>query len=253
MAFNMEPLKEPRGFLRLLQWFFAMIAFATCCDFSVKMGFQITCKPDIQSNVTVTMDPITTRATYPFSLDQNTEVKFKSPVCSSGPDVKEETFSFPGTAASNAEFFVFMGVITWLYCFATLALYVFYSYLYTDEQKSYPKIDLIIAAVLAFIWLASSSGWAHGLLTVKGIAHVESWIYEDPQSPCFKADKDFKYPLIEDCKDIGAGGFGTGNASILIGFLNCFLWTCNTWFLYKETSWYRARNPGQEGLPAGNI
>ena len=130
---------------------------------------------------------------------------------------------------------------------------MFYSYLYTDEQKSYPKIDLILAGVLAFIWLAASSAWAHGLLTIKGIASVESWIYE-AGSPCEKSNgQDFTYPLIADCKDIGAGGFGTGNASILLGFLNCFLWTCNTWFLYKETAWYRARNQAQDGMGVGNI
>ena len=40
MGFDVEPLKEPRGFLRLMQWFLAMIAFATCCDFSVQFGFK---------------------------------------------------------------------------------------------------------------------------------------------------------------------------------------------------------------------
>ena len=41
---DMEVLKEPRGFIRCLQWFFAMLAFATCCDFSTKIAFDIECK-----------------------------------------------------------------------------------------------------------------------------------------------------------------------------------------------------------------
>lgn len=32
--------------------------------------------------------------------------------------------------------------------------------------------------------------------------------------------------------------FSEGNISVLLGFLNCFLWTTNLWFLYKETKWF---------------
>ena len=55
----------------------------------------------------------------------------------------------------------------------SLALYIFYSNLYLDEQKSYPKYDLIIAAVLAFIWLCAASAWAHAVLGLRSIADVE--------------------------------------------------------------------------------
>ena len=57
--------------------------------------------------------------------------------------------------------------------FLSLALYIFYSNLYLDEQKSYPKYDLIIAAVLAFIWLCAASAWAHAVLGLRSIADVE--------------------------------------------------------------------------------
>ena len=43
MEFNVEALKEPRGLLRLMQWLFALVAFATCCDFTVTFGFKINC------------------------------------------------------------------------------------------------------------------------------------------------------------------------------------------------------------------
>ena len=66
MAFNVEPLKEPRGLLRLLQWFFAMIAFATCCDFSVKIGFTVTCKTDPADPNKTTEHTFDTTARYPF-------------------------------------------------------------------------------------------------------------------------------------------------------------------------------------------
>ena len=127
----------------------------------------------------------------------------------------------------------------------SLILYVFYSNLYTDEQKNFPKMDFILAAILAFIWLAASSAWANGFLQLKSTAYSSSWIYESENSyPCEKNENNFKLPNIEACEPLTpTGGFGTGNASILFGFLNCFLWVSNTWFLYKETAWYRSRNP----------
>ena len=59
MTFNIEPLKEPRGLLRAMQWMFALVAFATCCDYTVKFGVKISCKEgDGQT--------IETTAKYPF-------------------------------------------------------------------------------------------------------------------------------------------------------------------------------------------
>jgi len=250
MGFDVEPLKEPRGFLRLMQWFLAMIAFATCCDFSVKFGFQVNCKEE--TNITSTL--FITEATYPFSVDENHATEYETPVCSPPAGNKKEKFTFPGDFSSDAEFFVFVGVITWLYCAATLALYVFYSYLYNDEQKSYPKIDLIIAIVLAFTWLVASSAWANGLNGLKSTADVQSWIYNADESdgikgPCAKQNGNFISTNVENCSSTGDSGFGKGNASVCLGFLNCFLWICSTWFIYKETSWFRARQQAQQAQP----
>ena len=53
----------------------------------------------------------------------------------------------------------FIGIIiTWLYCSA---------------KKSYPKYDLVIALVLAFIWLCTASAWAYAVLGLRSIANVE--------------------------------------------------------------------------------
>lgn len=136
-----------------------------------------------------------------------------------------------------------------------MALYVFYSYLYTDDQKSYPKYDLVIAAVLAFVWLCAASAWAHAVLGLRSIADVEAYIFSDEgavpdqASPCFKNPAGtFKFTDVKSCSSIGSSGFSKANSSVLIGFLNCFLWAANIWFLYKETAWYRNRNPT---IPAG--
>ncbi len=60
-------LKEPRGAMRLLQWFFAICAFATCADFTARMEYVITCKsakdgaPEKQDEVVIRHN-----TSYPF-------------------------------------------------------------------------------------------------------------------------------------------------------------------------------------------
>ena len=42
-AMNTRVFKEPRGFMRCLQWFFAIVAFACCCDFSTHVDYTVNC------------------------------------------------------------------------------------------------------------------------------------------------------------------------------------------------------------------
>jgi len=39
---NTEVLKEPRGFIRCLQWLFAIVAFAACANFGTTMHYKVT-------------------------------------------------------------------------------------------------------------------------------------------------------------------------------------------------------------------
>jgi len=161
--------------------------------------------------------------------------------------------TFPGDFSSDAEFFVFTGVITWLYCFASLAIYVFYSTLYADEQKNYPKVDFIVSTLLAMFWLAGSSAWANGLTGLKSACDPETWIFNSPNNAaiCFKTQGDFyRFPKVKECLTTSSGTFGGANVSVVLGFLNFFLWTCNLWFLYKETKWYKG---GDQALTPSTI
>ena len=136
--------------------------------------------------------------------------------------------------------------------FFSIAVYVFYSTLYTDEQKSYPKIDFFVTALLGFFWLAGSSAWANGLSGMKTVADPDNWIFTsqfENAAICYKTTNgNYLYPKIGECHTIERGHFGGANVSVLFGFLNCFLWISNLWFLYKETSWFKG-NQDQTNLP----
>eukprot|EP00092_Neocalanus_flemingeri_P033349 GFUD01036264.1.p1 GENE.GFUD01036264.1~~GFUD01036264.1.p1 ORF type:complete len:288 (+),score=88.33 GFUD01036264.1:45-866(+) len=247
---NLEALKEPRGFIRCLQWFFAMIAFATLADFSTELSFDIAC-----TNKSLATTHITSTISYPFRVDQNPPHKFgDSPPCGVkyGKDVKNQDITFPGSFASDAQFFVFTGVVSWLYCFVSIAIYVLYSSLYMDNQKQYPRVDFLITALLAMFWLAGSAAWANGLTGLKLVSDPDNWIWThhfEYAAICFKTTHNpptYLYPKIKECVTTSRGHFGGANVSVLLGFLNFFLWASNLWFLYKETNWFKGGKTQQQ-------
>jgi len=235
-TFNPEALKQPRGFMRLMQCFFAMLAFSFCAGFSSRLSFKITCHDTADNSSIVTREVIRDYS-YPFALDNMDAVKVH--LCG-----KDEIFNFPGNFSSDSQFFVFIGVICWLYTILSLLVYTFLSDAYEEEQKNYPIYDLVISGLFAFFWLACSSAWGHGLSGLKTVGDPENWIFDNREDslapPCMKSSAGtYIDQSIEECKTTYAGNFAGGNISVVLGFLNLFLWTTNIWFLYKETRWFK--------------
>lgn len=234
-SLSFEVLKEPRGLLRVLQWIFALLAFATCSHYSTSLTLTIQCQ-DLKATQP---PPVTQYISYPFRLDQYPPVKFNN-WCNKtdvpDPDgTSAYDIHFPGNFSSDAEFFVFTGVISWLFCFLSLAVYLYYNSLYEDEQKNYPKIDFLVSAVLAMFWLAGSAAWANGL---NGLKSVCSGIGQHMQI-CLD-----DVVGVSNCPS-SCSQFSEANISVLLGFLNCFLWSANLWFLYKDTKWFTGGNQAQ--------
>jgi len=234
---DFEILKEPRGLLRAVQWLFAVLAFSTACHYSTVLTLKPTC-----TNGGSKPEPISVTVSYPFRLNSLPTWKYEEEICGiKDADDKDGKsifdINFPGNFSSDAEFFVFTGVIAWIYCFVSLAVYVFFNHLYVDQQKNYPKVDFVITALLGMFWLAGSAAWANGLNGLKNVCSGLS-------VAAMLCQKD-----AVDCSS-SCSQFSEGNISVLLGFLNCFLWTTNLWFLYKETKWFTGG--AQVGGP-GNV
>jgi len=240
---KMEVFKEPRGFLRLLLLGFTMLAFSFCAGFSSYLEFQIMCKPSKNStDITVTVKQ---EYSYPFSLDHYAVVN----VTECNVDQKDREVSFPGDYSSDAKFFVFTGVIAWLFCIFTVIVYAFMNDVYID-QKNYPMYDMIACVILSFFFLAASSAWGHALSGLKSSGDPDTWIFKAGKNAlapiCSKSDEDsYINTAVTSCKTSFAGGFGGANISVILGFLICFLFGANVYYLYKET---RFANPNQGNL-----
>jgi len=243
-----QSLKEPRGFIRCLEWLFALVAFATCANFSTSFEYTVTCKEGAGQE---TVTKVVHQVYYPFKLD-HAETNFEPAIVGAGCFDWKKAQNQPGDFQSDAQFFVFTGVIAWLGATAWLVIYVFFSQKYLeDAEKKVPMIDFCFTVIVAVFWLSASAAWANGVIGLKN-ATDESWIYTSPMSPCQKTGDIYVDSKVTECSqtDEQKGSYGGANASILLGFLNFFLWGSNLWFIYKETKWFAERsqssNPPQQ-------
>ncbi|XP_076859891.1 synaptophysin-like protein 2b [Brachyhypopomus gauderio] len=220
-------MKEPLGFIRVLEWVFAILAFASTGSYSGNTTINIQCHK-LQHEIPISFK-------YPFRLNTQ-EFHIPCKVNSSG---QTELYHLTGNHSSSAEFFVTVAVLAFLYCIGILILYTGYLHLYRESNRG-PLVDLLVTAAFTFLWLVSSCAWGKGLTDVKGAT-----------SPSYLVS------VIHACKETenrctpGALPiFGPLNSSVVSGFLNVILWAGNCWFIYKETSFHKSSAPSvtqQEG------
>lgn len=211
---DLGPAKEPLGMVRVLQWFFSIFSFATCGGYSGDVSFLVTCN---NSSATV-------RAPfgYPFRLNQAAFSPSLPALCGAawpGGDVH-----LVGDFSSSSQFFVTIAVLSFLYSTAALVLYVAFLHLYRGAGSALPVADLVVTAVLAFLWLCSSSAWG------KALSDVRSSVWA-PLPHC--------NPPNVTCEPGGVTSMRSLNASVILGFLNLILWAGGSWFVYKETPFHR--------------
>ncbi|XP_064161901.1 synaptophysin-like [Anguilla rostrata] len=225
-------VKQPLGFIKILQWVFAIFAFATCGSYSGMLKMSVECKNRTESDLSIEVE-----FEYPFRLHQ---VYFDAPTCKGG---NPERLFLVGDYSSSAEFFVTIGVFSFLYSMAALAVYLFCLEKYRLNCKG-AQIDFVVTCVFTFMWLVSSAAWAKGLSDVKTATDPERVV--TLISACEQEEN--------RCREIHDPVVSGLNTSVVFGFLNLILWAGNLWFVFKETGWLAAFThyppPSQEKQPA---
>ncbi|KAL5014925.1 hypothetical protein ScPMuIL_009195, partial [Solemya velum] len=120
-SFNASVLKEPRGFIKPIQWILSIFAFATITSGGTSLIFTVACFGKNLSSVKL-------EVAYPYDIENS---KFQSPVCQ--PQKQGEIGLFQGSAAA-AQFYVFVGVIVFIYCICALIFYIFFDDLYRKNN-----------------------------------------------------------------------------------------------------------------------
>ncbi|CAL8319395.1 unnamed protein product [Merluccius merluccius] len=211
---------------------FAIFAFSTCGSYSGMFKMSVECKNRSESDLSIEVE-----FEYPFRLHQ---VYFDAPTCRGE---NQERLFLVGDYSSSAEFFVTIGVFSFLYSMAALSVYCFMLEKYRENNKG-PQIDFAVTAVFTFFWLVCSCAWAKGLSDVKTATDPDRVI--TLISACDEQEN--------RCKEVHDPKVSGLNTSVAFGFINLILWAGNLWFVFKETGWMAAFTgtyaPSQEKQPA---
>ncbi|XP_008113211.2 synaptoporin isoform X1 [Anolis carolinensis] len=210
-----QAVKEPLAFLRVLEWLFAIFAFATCGGYSGGLRLSVDCANKTQSDLSIDI-----AFAYPFRLYQ---VNFDAPTC----EGKREKLSLIGDFSSSAEFFVTIAVFAFLYSLAATVVYIFFQNKYRENNRG-PLIDFIVTVVFSFLWLVGSSAWAKGLSDVKVATDPDEVLLL--MSACKQQSN--------KCLPLRSPVMSSLNTSVVFGYLNFILWAGNIWFVFKETGWH---------------
>lgn len=220
--------------LRIMNLILAIFAFATTT--SVDTYLEVTarnCNDPIMERVDIA---------YPFDIQKS---YFTTPLCNRNSTTQVNNVYLLEGSRSSAEFYVFFGVMVFLYCIAALVIYLFFEELYR-RSNVWAIADFVISAVITLLWLISSAAWAQGLVNLKYYTDLNKCGLFTRITTC----------STEKCIQTEFPNFGSLNASVIFGFLNMLVWGGNLWFLYKETPWFNSRSEGTPqgtgGLPEGD-
>ncbi|KAG2468695.1 SYPL1 protein, partial [Polypterus senegalus] len=121
--FSWEPLKEPLGFIRLLEWVFAIFAFATTGGYSGETDILINCPGTTAKALNINLQFF-----YPFRLNQ---ISFDVNCLNN----TNEIVHLVGNFSSSAEFYVAIGVLAFLFCTVMLVVYLGYQHMYHENSQ----------------------------------------------------------------------------------------------------------------------
>lgn len=234
--------REPRGFIRWLQLFFAIIAFSTVVDFKTQETVTITCP--------VPAPPVPPAPPAPTPVPPVPPAPTPAPPAPPAPAVPttvqvslvaQYPFNFAGQVINNTcpgsvatytpgpslsgspQFFVMTGVLSLIYASASLVVYLLFSSTY-DSFPVVPVGDLIVTAILCLFWFIASTSFSSSVTLLSSTVD-----FNHMQSLCQPP-----YACIESA----APSWKSLHVGLVAGYTSFVLWGANIWFVFKETHFH---------------
>ncbi|XP_051976799.1 synaptophysin-like protein 1 [Xyrauchen texanus] len=226
---NLNPVKEPLGFVKVVEWLTAVFAFGTCGGYTGTNVLSIFCDGGGNETLSATFN-------YPFRLNQVLLVENNTTLCNR---TVSETH-LVGDSSSSVEFFVAVAVLAFLYAMVALLVYLGYMHVYRDSDFG-PMLDFVVTAAFALLWLVCSSAWARGLQAMKDATSTAG--IDLTLALC--KERDVK------CEVTEYASMRSLNISVVFGYVNLIIWAGNAWFVYKETRWHSQKVNAQHAAGRG--
>lgn len=217
-------VKEPRGFIRILQVLFGLLAWSTTAGFSTITTLRIYC-PDTNEPFNIEYN-----IKYPFDLR---ETKVESPNnCSEDTIIDSEAFPVDFSAISML--YVLISAMSIIYALAAAFYYCKFTAKYETDPLA-PVVDLSATVLFAFFWILLTCTWALNVSDLKHYTHPS--YFKDHLTICQEE--------IANCQPSNPGKWSSLTISIVCGFTSVLLWLGSSWFIFKETSFHKNPQPYQ--------
>lgn len=226
--FNIRVLvKEPRGFIRILQILFGALAWSTTADFTTISTLHIDCPDASPYNVEYKIE-------YPFDL-RNTNVSSPS-ACTDDTTVREDTF--PIDFSCTSMLYVFVCATSLLYALGSVIYYCLLTAKYETDPLA-PMVDLCITLLFTILWIIITCTWALNVSDLRHYTHPS--YFRDALSVCHERDA--------NCQPESPGKWSSLTVSIICGFTCVVLWLGSTWFIFKETTLHKKQYQSSSAPP----
>lgn len=224
-------IKEPRGFIRILQVLLSILAWTATTGFSTTSTLHIYCPEATPFTVEYKIE-------YPFDL-RATEIS--SPYnCTD--DTNVVTDIFPIDFSCTSMLYVLVCVISLFYAIGAAAYYCIFTAKYETDPLA-PMVDLCLTLLLTISWIIITCTWALNVSDLKHYTHPN--YFKDFLTVCQDSDA--------NCQPSNPGKWSSLTVSIVCGFTCVVLWLGSTWFIFKETTLHKKQYPSGGTSSAQNV
>jgi hypothetical protein len=216
---DIEQLKVPLGFIKLVQIPLALIAYTALHGW--RFDFKVYC--NIGNG---TMHAQHMYETSSFSLGG---IEYKN--CSN-----TSTTLFPESYGGSSGLVGFVCIVSIIYCLAMLFIYLYRWDAYANDNRL-PRLDTGVTIILAFLWFFSFWVWWRYSSAMKDMTTKEN---------VQKLSDDHNFCTAPGCKLDSYAMYAPVTVSVLAAFGNAILFSYNIWIVYKETVWFHHRQMNQQ-------